>query len=69
MGQQEVFTFLQENRRKWFTAKQIAERLKVSFGSVITSLKILRQSKQIKFKMIKVNALRKKKVFVYKFKK
>jgi len=50
MGQQEVFTFLSKNRNKWFTSRQIADKLKVSYGSVGTSIMKLRQSGQIKFK-------------------
>lgn len=70
MGQQEVFTFLKENRNKWFTAREIAEKLKASFTSVTLSLKKLRESKQIEYKTIEmnINTLGRKKVFVYKFK-
>ena len=50
MGQQEVFTFLKKNRNNWFTSRQIADKLKASYGSVSVSLMILRQSEQIKFK-------------------
>ena len=32
MGQQEVFAFLERNRNKWFTTRQIAERLKASLA-------------------------------------
>lgn len=70
MGQQEVFTFLKKNRNGWFTARQIAEKLKASFGSVTASLKRLRQSKQIKYKFITIDscAIGKRKIFAYKFK-
>ena len=54
MGQQEVFTFLKKNRNKWFTSRQIADKLKVSFGSVSVSIMKLRQSGQIKFKNSKL---------------
>ena len=50
MGQQEIFTFLKKNRNKWFTSRQIADKLKTSYGSVGTSIMKLRQSGQIKFK-------------------
>ena len=69
MGQQEVLTFLKENRQKWFVTKQIAEKLKVSVGSVTVSLKILRQSRQIHFKLTDSRKLGKRKIFAYKFKK
>ena len=68
MGQQEVITFLKENKKKWFTARQTAEALKASFTSITTSLKKLRQSNQIEHKTIVINTLGRKKVFVYKFK-
>ena len=50
MGQQEVFTFLGKSRNKWFTSRQIADKLKASYGSVSVSIMKLRQSGQIKFK-------------------
>ena len=70
MGQQEVFTFLKKSRNKWFTSRQIADKLKASYGSVCVSIKILRQSGQIKFKK---NKLRTKThgrvgIFVYRHK-
>jgi len=54
MGQQEVFTFLEKNRNKWFTSRQIADKIKASFGSVSVSVMKLRQSEQIKFKKNKL---------------
>jgi len=54
MGQQEVFTFLKKNRDKWFTSRQIADKLKASYGSVSVSIMKLRQSGQIKYKQNKL---------------
>ena len=70
MGQQEVFTFLEKNRNKWFTSRQIADKLKVSYGSVSVSLMILRQSEQIKFKKNKLRTKTPGRVgkFVYRHK-
>ena len=70
MGQQEVFTFLEKNRNKWFTSRQIADKLKTSYGSVSVSIMKLRQSGQIKFNK---NKLRTKthgrvEVFIYRYK-
>ena len=70
MGQQEVFTFLKKNRNNWFTSRQIADKLKASYGSVSVSIMKLRQSGQITFKK---NKLRTKtpgrvEVFVYRHK-
>lgn len=54
MGQQEVFSFLKDNRGKWFTSKDIAQGLKVSLGSVTNNLKKLRKTEKdtIKFKLV-----------------
>jgi len=70
MGQQEVFTFLKENRNKWFTAREISKKLKASFTSITPSLKKLRESEQLNYKIIKVTSytLGRRKVFIYKFK-
>lgn len=55
MGQQEVFTFLKKNRNRWFTSRQIADKLKASYGSVSVSIMKLRQSGQIKFTKNKIH--------------
>jgi len=55
MGQQEVFTFLKKNKNKGFTSRQIADKLKVSYGSVSVSVMKLRWSGQIKFKKNKLH--------------
>ena len=70
MGQQEVFTFLKKKRNNWFTSRQIADKLKVSYGSVSVSLMILRQSEQIKFKKNKLRTKTPGRVgkFVYRHK-
>ncbi|MBI3027349.1 hypothetical protein HYY70_04495 [Candidatus Woesearchaeota archaeon] len=50
MGQQEVYTFLRRHKNKWFTSKEIANRLHASLGSVTTCLKKLRDSSAVSFK-------------------
>ena len=50
MGQQEVYDFLCKHKGKWFTSRQISEKLGVSIGSVTMSLKKLRKTNLIKFK-------------------
>ena len=67
MGQQEVITFLKKSGNKWLTARQVAEKLNISYGSVVSSLKKLRQSKEIQFKIVNNTNLRKRKVFAYKY--
>jgi DNA-binding transcriptional regulator GbsR (MarR family) len=51
MGQQEVYDFLCKNKNKWFTSKEISEALNVSIGSVTMSLKKLRKTNIIKYKI------------------
>ena len=66
MGQQEVYTFLKRNNRKWFTSKQIANKLSASLGSVTTCLKKLRDSSSVSFKYPDKMGQRKNS-YVYKF--
>ncbi len=70
MGQQEVFTFLKKKRNKWFTSRQIADKLKASYGSVSVSIMKLRQSGQIKFKknMLRTKTRGRAGKFVYRHK-
>ena len=63
MGQQEIYDFLKRNPKKWFTAKEISKRLKVSIGSVTNCLKKLRQSNSINYR-----ASGNKNQYEYKFK-
>jgi len=51
MGQQEVYEFLEENKGKWFTSKEISKILGISIGSVTMSLKKLRKSGMVKYKV------------------
>tara|TARA_Y100000310_G_C20645844_1_gene796524 strand:- start:1708 stop:1896 length:189 start_codon:yes stop_codon:yes gene_type:complete len=62
MGQQEVYNFLKENRKKWFTSKDISKKLIVSMGSVTNCLKKLRKNKAIHFR-----ATKRKNQFEYRF--
>jgi transcription initiation factor IIE alpha subunit len=49
MGQQEVFDFLKQNPKRWFTSKEISKKLKTSIGSVTNNLAKLRKRKEIAF--------------------
>lgn len=51
MGQQEVYDFLCKNKNIWYTSKEISEALNVSIGSVTMSLKKLRKTNIIKYKV------------------
>lgn len=70
MGQQEVITFLKKNKNEWFTSRQITKKLKVSTGSVMSSMKKLRDSNIVRFRTIQVDFIiyGRRKIFVYKFK-
>ena len=50
MGQEEIVSFLGENKGKWFTSREISSKLGVSIGSVTMSLKKLRKTNIIKYK-------------------
>ncbi|MFC1753952.1 winged helix-turn-helix domain-containing protein [Thermoproteota archaeon] len=63
MGQQDIYDFLKKNPNKWFTSKELSQKLGISIGSVTMSLKKLRESKSVKFKTTKRN------MFMYMFKK
>ncbi len=58
MGQQEVYDFLKKNKGKWFNAREIAEKLRISLNSARTSLARLKKSKFIGCKQkVKKNVL------------
>ncbi len=64
MGQQEVYNFLKKNPRRWFTSREISEKIKISIGSVTSSLKKLRKSNLVQYK-----TTTKRNMFIYKFKR
>lgn len=68
MGQEEVNLFLKRNKGSWFSSRQIAARLKISIGSVTTSLKRLRQTKQVKSKLEYEKKI-KRKIYKYSYKR
>ena len=66
MGQQEVYSLLKKHKAKWFTSKEIADKLRASVGSVTTCLKKLRDSSDVSFKY--PHKLRQgKNSYIYKF--
>jgi hypothetical protein len=71
MGQQEIFAFLKSHKNTWFTTRQISERLSASFGSVTTSLKRMRESRQVTCKktVAEFSRLGAREVFTYTFKR
>ena len=69
MGQQEVYDFLKKHKSKWYTSKEIADKLEASHGSVTTCLKKLRDSSAIDSNFKKGIGPTKKNAYVYKFRK
>jgi DNA-binding transcriptional regulator GbsR (MarR family) len=49
LGQQEVYDFLKAHKGKWFTSREISDKLGISIGSVTMSLKKLRKSKIVDY--------------------
>ena len=49
IGQQEVYDFLKSNKGKWFTSREISDKLGICIGSVTMSLKKLRKSNIIDY--------------------
>ncbi|MCM2326094.1 MAG: hypothetical protein NDI94_06525 [Candidatus Woesearchaeota archaeon] len=64
MGQQEVYDFLKKNKTRWWSSKDIAEKLDASIGSVTTTLTKLRKRNDVKFVMSK----EKTNMYLYRFK-
>jgi Mn-dependent DtxR family transcriptional regulator len=65
MGQQEIYDFLKKCRSRWYTSKEISNKLNVSVGSVTNALKKLRYSNLLHFKKDDYS----KNTFLYKFKR
>ena len=69
MGQQEVYDFLKKHRSKWYTSKEIANKLEASHGSVTTCLKKLRDSSAIDSDFKKGIGYTKKNAYLYRYKR
>ena len=69
MGQQEVYDFLKKHRSKWYTSKEIADKLEASHGSVTTCLQKLRESSAIDSQYGKGVGPSRKNAYVYRFKR
>ena len=53
MGQWEIYGFLKKNRGKWFTIKQLAEKLGASSGSVTGCVRRLQRADLLAYKTVK----------------
>ena len=63
MGQQDIYDYLKDKKRNWFTSRDISKELDVSIGSVTNCLRKLRLSKSVHFRGSK-----NRNQFEYKFK-
>lgn len=63
MGQQDVYDFLKKHPKKWYTSREIAGKMKASYGSITNNLAKLRYSKHILHKISKKRA----NMYLYKF--
>ncbi len=69
MGQQTVLDFLEKHPNKWFTAREIAERLGLNVGCVRASLRRLRKDfVNHKETIRKING-KNNEVYIYQYKK
>ena len=50
MGQQDIYDFLKDKNRNWFTSRDISKELEVSIGSVTNCLRKLRVSKSVNYR-------------------
>jgi Mn-dependent DtxR family transcriptional regulator len=50
MGQQDIYDYLKDNKKNWFTSRDISAELDVSIGSVTNCLRKLRMSKSVHFR-------------------
>ena len=69
MGQQTVLDFLKKHPNKWFTAKEIAERLGLNDGCVRASLRRLRKDFVNYQKVMKEINRKNTEVYIYQYKK
>ena len=64
MGQQETYNLLKRYKHKWFSSKEVANKLKLSPGSITVSLQKLRKQNLIYCKLKKTKSA-KRKIYVY----
>ena len=50
MGQQDIYDFLKNKNRNWFTSRDISKELTVSIGSVTNCLRKLRISNSVNYR-------------------
>jgi len=69
MGQQDVLSFLSENKGEWFYAKQIANHLRVNVACVNRCLVRMRKHSEIEEKKVRIRfGLARREVSFYGYK-
>lgn len=67
MGQQEVYSLLKRYKNKWFSSKEVADKLKLSSGSVTVSLQKLKKQNLVYCKLSgTTKSTNKRKFYIYK---
>lgn len=69
MGQQEIYSFLKKYKTKWFSSKELADKLKVSSGSITSCLQRLKKWDLVWFRSNKKSTKFPYKGYAYKFRK
>lgn len=70
MSQWDIYGFLKRNKEGWFTAKQLAEQLGASSGSVASCVRRLRKADLVACKTVKwarPGMTNQKDIFAYRF--
>ena len=69
MSQEKIIKILKDKRNKesWFTAREIAGKLRIAVSSATVSLKKLREARLIRFK-VERNLMANVEIFKYKYK-
>jgi len=65
MGQQEIYDFLKKNKRRWFSTRDLSDKLDTSIGSITNCIRKMREGKFIVFKKDSERKLG----FLYKFRR
>lgn len=70
MGQQQVHNILKEDKRKWLTTREIANKLDISLRSVVLNLNRLRKAETILYRETYrvVKPAGKRAILIYRYK-
>ena len=57
MSQETIINFLSKHKGKWFTASQISDKIGVSRGAVVNSVRALRKGNEVLYKYVCNNGI------------